>query len=160
MQIHVCPTGRQGFSLVEMMIALVILTFGLLSAGQLLCVAAGTSSLARSKGTAALAARNVLESLSCLYEQNPLAADLSLGFHSPRQTVFTNPGDATVLNRYNVNWVVESVPDPRAGKTLNARRVRAIAIPIAIDGNDNVRTAMNKALSIVTIFSPRMRRWN
>ena len=79
MRIPVCSAERQGFSLIEMMLALIILTFGLLTAGQLLYVAAGSSSLARSKGTAALAAQSLLESLASLYSQNPLAADLALG---------------------------------------------------------------------------------
>ena len=71
----------RGFSLIEMMLALIILTFGLLTVGQLLYVVASSSSLARSQGTAAIAAQGVLESLASLYSQNPSAADLAIGAH-------------------------------------------------------------------------------
>jgi prepilin-type N-terminal cleavage/methylation domain-containing protein len=157
MQIHVCSAERQGFSLIEMMLALIILTFGLLTAGQLLYVAASSCSLARSKGTAAVAAQTVLESLSSLYSQNPLAADLALGAHGPRQTVVVNPVDGTVLNRYDVNWKVENVSDPRPGKALNARRVQATVTPVQNGGAENIRPGFNKALHIVTIFSSKTR---
>ena len=154
MQIPVCSDGRQGFSLIEMMLALIILTLGLLTVGQLLYVAASSSSLARSKGTAAVAAQGVLESLASLYSQNPLAADLALGAHGPRQTVVVNPMDGTVLNRYDVNWIVENVSDPRPGKALNARRVLATVTPVHIGGAKNIRPGLNKILNVATIFSP------
>jgi prepilin-type N-terminal cleavage/methylation domain-containing protein len=157
MRIPVCYAGRQGFSLIEMMLALIILTFGLLATGQLLYVAASSNSLARSKGTAALAAQSVLESLDALYRQNPLAADLVPGSHGPRQTIVSNPVEGTVLNRYEVRWTVENVPDPRPLKMLNARRVRATVTPVQSDGTANVRPGMNKILNITTIFSPKTR---
>jgi len=135
------------------MLALIILTFGLLAAGQLLYVAASSSSLARSKGTSTVAAQSVLESLASLYNQNPLAADLALGAHGPRQTVVVNPMDGTVLNRYDVNWIVENVSDPRPGKVLNARRVQATVTPVQIGGAGNIRPGLNKVLNIATIFS-------
>lgn len=157
MQIPVCSAERQGFSLIEMMLALIILTFGLLTAGQLLYVAASSCSLARSKGTATVAAQTVLESLASLYDHNPLAADLALGAHGPRQTVVVNPIDGTVLNRYDVNWKVENVSDPRPGKALDARRVQATVTPVQIGGTENIRPGFNKALNIVTLFSPKTR---
>ena len=157
MRIPVCSDGRQGFSLIEMMLALVILTFGLLTVGQLLYVVASSSSLARSKGTAAIAAQGVLESLASLYSENPSATDLALGAHGPRQTVVVNPMDGTVLNRYDVNWLVENVSDPRPGKRLHARRVQATVTPVQIDGAENIRRGLNKVLNIATIFSPKAR---
>ena len=157
MQIPVCSAGRQGFTLIEMMLALIILTFGLLTAGQLLYVAASSSSLARSKGTAAIAAQSLLESLASLYSQNPSAADLALGSHGPRQAVVVNPTDGTVLNRYDVNWIVENVSDPRPGKALNARHVRATVTPVQIGGAENIRAGFNKVLNIDTILSQKTR---
>ena len=157
MQIPVYSSGRQGFSLIEMMLTLVIMTFGLLAIGQLLYVAAGSSSLARSKGTAAIAAQNHLESLRLLYGHNPLAPDLAPGSHGPRQSMVTNPMDGTVLNCYDVNWIVDSVPDPRPGKVPNAVRVRATLSPVQIGGTPNVRPGLNKVLNVTTIFSPKMR---
>jgi prepilin-type N-terminal cleavage/methylation domain-containing protein len=157
MQIPVCSPGRQGFSLIEMMLALVIMTFGLLTAGQLLYVAAGSSSLARSKGTAALAAQSLLESLNVLYGKNPLAAELAPGNHGPRQSVVANPVDGTVLNRYDVTWVVDNVSDPRPGKVPKALRVRATVTPVQTGGAENIRPGFNKALNVATVFSSKTR---
>lgn len=157
MRIPVCAAGRQGFSLIEMMLALIILMFGLLATGQLLYVAAGSGSLARSKGTAALAAQSLLESLSALYGRDPSAVDLVPGSHGPRQTVVTNPADGTVMNRYEVRWTVENVSDPRPGKVLNARSVRATVTPVQRDGTANVQPGMNKILHIATVISPKTR---
>jgi prepilin-type N-terminal cleavage/methylation domain-containing protein len=157
MRIPVCAAGRQGFSLIEMMLALIILTFGLLAAGQLLFVAASSDSLARSKGTAAIAAQSVLESLDALYGQNPVATDLVPGEHGPWSTSVTNPVDGAALNRYEVRWMVENVSDPRPGKMLNARRVRVTVTPVQLGGTANVRAGMNKILNITTIFSQKTR---
>jgi prepilin-type N-terminal cleavage/methylation domain-containing protein len=157
MRIPVYFDEGQGFSLVEMMLALFILTFGLLATGQLLYVAASSSSLARSKGTAVLAAQSVLESLDALYRQDPSAADLVPGDHGPRQTVVTNPVDGTVLNSYAVNWAVEIVSDPRPGKVLSARLVRATVTPVQIGGAPNARNGFNKILNVTTIFNPNAR---
>src|SRR5512139_1532289 len=76
-------TSAAGFTLIEMLIALVILTFGLLSAGQLMYVAMGSASLARSKGTAATVASDRLEFLADVYRRNRLDASLADGNHGP-----------------------------------------------------------------------------
>ena len=65
--------------------------------------------------------------------------------------------DGTVLNRYDVTWKVENVSDPRPGKVLNARRVRATVTPVQIGGAENIRPGFNKVLNIVTIFSQKTR---
>jgi prepilin-type N-terminal cleavage/methylation domain-containing protein len=152
----VCLKRPQGFSLIELMIALVILTFGLLAVGQLLYVAASSGSLARSKSAAAIAAQSTLESLTSLYHRNPLAADLMIGNHGPIQTQAINPIDGTILNRFNVDWIVSDVSDPRPGKKVDARLVRVMITPIRLDGVINSRPSLNKILNVTTIFSPRM----
>jgi type II secretory pathway pseudopilin PulG len=141
--------------LIEMMIALSVIAVGLLAAGQLLYVASGSNSLARSKATAALAGQSVLESLGARYRQDPSDADLSLGTHGPRNIEVANPADGTILNRYHVNWVVENVPDPRPGKVINARRVMAIVTPVLKDGTENSQRGLNKILSVTTVFSQK-----
>jgi prepilin-type N-terminal cleavage/methylation domain-containing protein len=151
----VCSDKVQGFSLIEMMCALVILTFGLLSVGQILYVSAGSGSLARSKSTAAIAAQNKLESLADLYARNPFAEELTLGDHGPQQTQVVNPVDGTILNRYEVDWTVNIVPDPRPGKVPDARLVRVAITPIRSEGTGNGRAVFNKILSITTIYSPK-----
>ena len=157
MWIPVYSNEASGFSLTEMMMALFILTFGLLAAGHLLYATAGAGSLARSKGAAAIAAQNLLESLGALYKQNPSAADLSVGSHGPRQTQVANPIDGTILNLYKVDWMVEGLADPRPGKALNARLVRATVTPIQANGAENSQPGYNKILSVTTVFSSGMR---
>jgi prepilin-type N-terminal cleavage/methylation domain-containing protein len=157
MKLEACSMNMQGFSLIEMMIAISIIAFGLLAASQLLYIAAGSNSLARSKSTAGLAAHDTLESLGALYRQDPSAADLALGHHGPRSYEVVNPTRATVLNRYAVEWMVETVPDPRAGTTPNAKRVRTTVTPVTNDGTANSHPGLNKILNITTVFSQEMK---
>jgi len=152
----VCSNEAPGFGLIELMVALVVLTFGLLATGQLFFIAAGSSSLSGSKGSAAISAQNALESLAALYQQNPSAADLAPGNHGPREAQVTNPADGTALNRYAISWIVSSVPDPRPGKTVDAKLVRVTVVPSYPGGVANNRPPLNKTLNVTTIFSPKM----
>jgi prepilin-type N-terminal cleavage/methylation domain-containing protein len=146
----------QGFGLIEIMVALVVLTFGLLAAGQFMVVSIGAGSLARSKGTAAVAAQDKLEYLSDLYRQTPNAMDLAPGSHGPQQIRVINPISESVLNYYSLDWTIAEVSDPRPGKALGAKLASVTVVPIHSDGSFNHKTRLNKALSITTIFSPRM----
>ena len=157
MRLKAYLVDRQGFSLVETIFALSILAFGLLAAGQLLFIAAGSNSLARSKDGAVLAAQSTMESLGDLYRQNPSAAELSLGSHGPRSIEVINPADGIRLNRFNITWVVENVPDPRPGKHINARRLRTAVNPVGDDGSTNSQPGLNKILNLSTIFSQVIR---
>jgi prepilin-type N-terminal cleavage/methylation domain-containing protein len=147
----------RGFTVLEVLIALVVLSVGLLSAGQMLFVAASSGSLARSKGGAAIAAQNLLESLSALYQQNTSDPDLAFGNHAPRQTRILNPIDNSVLNCYSVAWNISPVPDPRPGKALEARQVSVTVTPVLSGGTTNSKPGMNKILNVSTIFSMRTR---
>jgi prepilin-type N-terminal cleavage/methylation domain-containing protein len=154
MRLSACLNREQGFTLIEMMLALAFLTFGLLAISQLLYIAAGSASLARSKSTAGVASQNMLEFLGTAYNQNPSSIELALGSHGPRQTQVVNPTDESILNRYDVSWTVESVMDPRPGKAIKARRVRVTVTPILDSGAGNSRVGLNKILNVSTVFSP------
>jgi prepilin-type N-terminal cleavage/methylation domain-containing protein len=147
----------RGFSLIEMMIALVVLTFGLLTAGQMLLIAASSSSLARSKGAAAIIAQDRLESLASLYQQDPSNSDLLLGDHGPLQTEIANSANETILNRYRITWNVSAVPDPRPGLRLDSRRVSVRITPALPGGAENSKPGMNKILNVSTILGPSAR---
>ena len=151
----VCLNNSPGFSLIELMMSLVILTFGLLAIGQLLYTVASASSLARSKSVAAVVAKNKIESLADLYSRDPLAADLGPGNHGPLQTQVVNPIDGTILNQYDIGWTVANVEDPRPGKVVGARLVRVTISPIQSGGAGNSRPAFNKIVSIASILSPK-----
>jgi prepilin-type N-terminal cleavage/methylation domain-containing protein len=141
-----------GFSLIELMMALIVLTFGLLAAGQLFYIAASTGSLANAKGSATIAAQNQLEYLSDLCRRDSAADDLALGNHGPLQTQTKNPVNGAILNRYAISWDVSLVSDPRHGKDIDARLVRVIITPIQAEGSMNSRPPFNKILSIGTIL--------
>lgn len=148
--------SERGFSLVEVMIALIVATFGLLAAGQLLFIAMSSASLARSKATAALAAGSMMESLSDLYTRDQSNVHLVAGSHGPQEIKFSNPNDGSVLNRYSITWTTGNVPDPRPGKIPEARHVLVTVTPIRSGGEVNYRPPLNKILSVSTIFSPRI----
>lgn len=142
-----------GFSLVEALMAICIMCFGLLSVGQLLLATIGGPVLARSKGSATLVAHDKLEFLAEAYRQNPDGPDLTLGDHGPEQVSVSNPSDGTVMNRFRVTWTVSDVPDPRAGKVLKAKRVRVMVVPITNADAVNNKASFNKVISMTNIFS-------
>ena len=148
--------GTEGFTLVEMLVALCILTFGLLAAAQPIYVALASTTLARSKGGATVAAQNQLELLADLYRRDPNATDLSVGSHGPVQVQVVNPVNSSVLNRYNVAWAVATVPDPRAGRNLNARQVTVTVTPIGSGTSANNRALLNKVVNMSAVFSVRV----
>ena len=148
---------KNGFSLIETMIALVILTFGLLATTPLIYTAVRSGSLARAQSTAAIAAQNKLEALADLYARNPSAEDLMVGNHGPEQVQVVNPNNGSILNRYEIGWIISQVPDPRPGRILDARLVRVTVTPIRLDGTENSRPGFNKILNLGTIFSSEMR---
>ncbi len=148
-------TEADGFTLIEMLIALLILSFGLLSAGQLMYVAMSSASLARSKGNASMVAQDKLEFLADIFRRNRADANLTVGDHGPEQVQILNPNSGTALNRFQVVWNVSVVPDPRAGKVLTARLVRVTVTPLGTAATVNNQIGLNKTVSVSSIFSTR-----
>jgi type II secretory pathway pseudopilin PulG len=147
--------GSEGFSLVESLMAVLILAFGFMFLGPMLFSSVGLVSLARAKDTAGLAASNQLEALALKYRTNPAGADLTAGDHGPVVVEVLNPVDSTKLNRYNVCWTVSAVPDVRTGKVLRAVRVAVSVTPLGTGTRENVQTGLNKVIHATTIFSFR-----
>lgn len=145
----------EGFSLIEMMVAMLILAFGLLAAGQMIYVAMSSAALARSKGNVTVVAQDKLEFLSDLYARDPAAPELTLGDHGPEMVQVVNPTDNTTVNRFEVTWKVLVVNDPRAGKVLQASQVRVTVKPVGTGGADNYKAYANKSAVVEGIFSPR-----
>jgi type IV pilus assembly protein PilV len=156
MQGTVCPDRSRGFSLVEVMIALSILVFGLLAAGQMLFIASASGSLARSKGTAAIAAQDRLETLADLYRIDPSSMDLTAGDHGPVRTEITNPNDRTTLNLFEITWNISGVSDPRPKTLKDVKLIRVTVTPIQHNGEINSRPNLNKILNVMTVFSPTL----
>lgn len=149
-------TGSEGFSLVESLIAILILALGLMFVGPMIFDAISSTTLARSKDTGALAAANQLETLARLYRANEHDANLTVGNHGPVQVEIVNPTDNSKLNRYGVSWTVSPVPDPRVGKVLRAVQVTATATPIGSGTAANIKVRQNKIINVTTIFSFRI----
>jgi hypothetical protein len=144
---------QQGLTLLETLIAVLILSCGLLAAGQLIYVALGSTSLSRSKSGAVLAAQHKLEYLADLYRRNTRSPDLSDGSHGPEEVQIVNPVQNTILNRFAISWTVGEVRDPRPGRILPAKAVTVAVTPIDAAGAVNTKTYLNKDVRLTTIFS-------
>jgi len=140
-----------GFTLTETLIALLILSIGLLATGQLILAALSSASLARSKGNAALAAQDKLEFLGDLCRRSPEALELSAGSHDGEQVQYTSDS-GTVLNRFSVSWSVTQLSEPRNGAKLHARLVRVSITPIDMNGNRNSKVLLNKTVDVSCVF--------
>jgi Tfp pilus assembly protein PilV len=144
-----------GFTLVEALIATVIMCFGLLAAGQMIFIAAASGSLARSQDTASVAAQNKLEFLTGVYNRTPDSGDLSNGNHGPEQVQVLNSNANSVLNRFRVSWTVATVTDPRPGKLLKAKQVTVTVVPVDAAGSLNFKARLNKTVTVTAIFGLR-----
>ena len=158
--------AEAGFTLMETLVALVILTFGLLAAGQMMYLAMGSNSLSRSKGSAITVAQDRLEFLADRYRQSQGDPDLTVGTHTflvatgetaPVPVEVKNPNDNTTLNRFTVTWTVSQVSDPRAGRVLAARQVLVTVTPAQTTGTtSNTKAGLNKVVNVTAIFSPKL----
>ena len=144
----------KGFSLIEVLVAVFILTLGLLSAAQLLTMALGLDALARSKNTAMLAAQNELERLADLYRRNPAAEELTIGTHQAEElTEIRNPLNQTVLNRYKITWLVSGIPDPRQGVDPQGRIISIRATPMLTESMENTGSLKNKTITLNAVIA-------
>lgn len=148
-------TAPEGFSLIESLMAILILAFGFMFVGPMMFDAIQSTTLARSKDTAGFAATNQLETLARLYKADANDANLTIGNHGPVQVEIVNPADNSKLNRYSVAWTVAPVPDARAGKVLRAVQVTATVTPIGSGTAANITVRQNKVLNVTTILSYR-----
>ena len=144
-----------GFTLVETLIALIVLTFGLLAAGQLIFAAMGSASLSRSKGNAAAAAQGKLAVLADAFARDPKCAELTLGMHGPEHLEVMDRTSGRVLNRFGISWDVSEVPDPRPGKVIKARQVLITVSPVDDAGNPHFVPSLNKAVMIASVLGMR-----
>lgn len=147
--------SEAGFTLVEALIAMLIMCFGLLAAGQMIFIAAGSGSLSRSQDAATVAAQDKIELLTDLYGRDPNTGELAIGLHGPEQVTVRNQATNAVLNRFNVAWTVTLVTDPRPGKVLKAKQVSVSVIPVDENGNRHVRINLNKVVVMTALFSAR-----
>lgn len=154
---HLSRKPDEGLSVIETLIAILILSFGLLAAAQMIYAAMGSASLARTKASAAIVAQDKLDFLSDLYRQNPAVSALTAGVHGPQRVQIVNPVDGAILNRYNIQWSVTPVLDPRPGKILPAKLVAVTVSPVDAAGNANNKVFLNKVVNVTALFSAATR---
>jgi prepilin-type N-terminal cleavage/methylation domain-containing protein len=145
----------QGFSLVELLVATFILTFGLLAAAQIVYAAINSVSLARAKGNITIVAQEKLAFLADLYSRNPRAEELADGEHGPDLVQVVNPLTSKVMDRFRVTWQASALSDPRPGKILVAKQVVVVVRPIDAVNRDNYKAFHNKAVVVAGVFSQR-----
>lgn len=144
----------EGFSLVEVLIAISILTFGLLAAAQLLTMTIILDAKSRSKSTASLAAQNEIERLADLYRRNPDAEELIIGTHQAEElTEIRNPLNQNVLNRYKITWLVDGIPALHPGINAQGRIISVRATPMLTENLENTDSSKNKAVTLNTVIA-------
>lgn len=144
-----------GFTLIENLLALAVLTFGLLASGHLIAAAFKSATLAQAKACAILAAQSKAEYLADLYQHNPSGPELRTGRHGPETQDVLDPEGGTVWNRLEIVWTIADVPDARIEARLAARLLTVEVRPIGRNGDPNSKIWQNKELVLSTIVS----RW-
>lgn len=146
----------EGFTLVESLMAILILTLGLMAAGQMMVVSLSGPALARSKGSAVSVAQNQLDFLTNEYRQNANGPDLTVGSSYSTQVTVSDASTSNTLNRFNVAWTVSAVPDPRAGYVTQSKEITLTVTPLQSTGSStNIKSGMNKVITVSTILSQR-----
>ena len=151
----------RGFTLVEVLAALLILSYGLLSVGQLIFHSVSSLSLARYKENAIVLAQNKLTTLGSLYRRDPSHASLAAGVHGPEEISLQNPLNNNVINRFRLHWNVSPLLHPRPHtlrkKALKGRKVTVSVSPISTLGDLNKKTNLNNVTSITAVLGPKDR---
>lgn len=91
--------GEEGFTLVEVLVAIVVLVFGLMAVTNLLLVAGTSNSVAKHGGAAATAAAAMMETLKATPAFDPLGGPALVA-----------TGDITTIVCPSANCVVDDVP--------------------------------------------------
>lgn len=144
------PKSRDGFSLVEVMIAIVILTVGLLSLAQMMVVATNANAVAGRMTASAALAKQQLELLKAapfytnpanpsVGAMNPLllsGGDLDANdagyfqlYNADGQPV--DPGDGSL---FVVRWQIDRLVDPKGSMPLAMLRITVRCLPSAEAG--------------------------
>jgi prepilin-type N-terminal cleavage/methylation domain-containing protein len=134
------PSDERGFTLVEAMVALVILTIGLVSLAELLAVTLRLQQLGRNEASAVRLADDLMDQLRSLnFDLAPtvqIGGSLTANVANYNDTV---PG-------YRRRWLVEAGPASAAGAEPNLRLVTIRVIP---DVADNRTASTYQLVSII-----------
>jgi len=143
--------GREGFSLIEVMIAIVILTVGLLSLAQMMVVATNSNALAGRMTASAALAKQQLELLKAApYYSPPTPAignlngvlaeggdlDSNVAGYFQLYNADGEPVDPGVGSLFVVRWEIERLVDPGGenGLPLSMLRITVRCLPSSESG--------------------------
>jgi len=144
------PKSRAGFSLIEVMIAIVILTVGLLSLAQMMVVATNANALAGRMTASAALAKQQLELLKAapfytnpanpsIAAMNPLLAeggdvDSNVTDYFQLYNADGEPVDPGTGSLFVVRWQIEQLVDPKGSMPLAMLRITVRCLPSSESG--------------------------
>lgn len=138
---------EQGFSLLETLIAIVVLSISLLALAQLLMVSLEQTKFAEFNTKGIQVALMKLEDLRGQYnnqiETGTEPADLTAGSHGPETVTLENVGTTIQsLRQFEVSWTV-------ANQTGGAK-----SITVSVEPPANADVRLNKTISLSSNFAP------
>jgi prepilin-type N-terminal cleavage/methylation domain-containing protein len=136
---------EKGFSLVESMIAMAILSVTFLGLAQLLTVGLQQNSLSRSRTMAVTVGQQQLEKLRATYnrelESGSPSSQLTPGAHGPETVTLSAPSDSVMEdNPFQVTWAVAV-----------SGQQRTVTVDVVPQSQNDM---VNQSLTIASVFSP------
>lgn len=136
--------SEAGFTIVEAMMAGVILVFGLVMVIHLFAVAAADFTFARSQSLAVQAAQHKMETLVEQYRMGSALASST----TPDVVTFPNPNDPNnPFSRFQVSWTVSPL-------SRGAQVLQVMVIPARSDTVTNIKPNLNKVVILRTVVAP------
>ncbi|MBI4482378.1 MAG: prepilin-type N-terminal cleavage/methylation domain-containing protein [Acidobacteria bacterium] len=131
---------QRGFTLIETMVAMVILIFGVIAVSNLFIVAVSNNALARSKTTAMATAQQRMDELKRAYVKDPSA--FPTGIANPITVQVKDPlkSSNNIMSEYTVSYTWAAGPGNSKTVEVTVRPTRA-------------RAGMNKTVILRSIFS-------
>lgn len=142
--------AERGFNLLEMMLAISILSVSLMGVGQLLLVAIQQNDFARYNTAATQLARGKFEALKAAYDaeiagRERLAVTAS-GSHGPEVLTPAGAGDETPKS-YSVSWQITDLGD-------GVRQVTVLVRPQGMDSPETQAPMRAKSVAITGLLTP------
>jgi prepilin-type N-terminal cleavage/methylation domain-containing protein len=147
-----CKDGNRGFTLLETIVAVVILTTGLLMLAHLTVVGIDMHERTESDVKAIQLAQAKMESLKSQFSQTILGGqtpyELTEGIHGPETMMIQTTEYDTQNNLYfNVAWNITNLPRGKKQVTLSVQ-------PMNYQGEYPTDTQSDETVSITSVLAP------
>lgn len=145
------PRRQSGFSLIEMMISLLVISIGLMGTAQLLGIALQQNHFARFNTTAVEVARGKIEELKAGFDaglsQGAFSSDLTAGSHGPTVITVGQPDNPALAPQVlEVTWQVTDLADRQKSVTVTVR-------PEGVSSPET-GTMVRKTITMTGLFAP------